>query len=240
VTDRLNIEGWMVAEANLEHGYAPYTNVDRVFVFRNPTGWATVTIARHERYADDYSDRPTGGQATVTTSQYASLDELAAAVEGGYRAGGWLQILDAGHEHDPDLYAAWVPEQMRRDLNEASIYNKDLAYNPGYFDPAQLGAPGRTLPNWQTHALGAMAATLTDEGWDVFHDQEVKVTAPPPAGGILSTGTEIAGALRARRYGYEAAILVRVDDCGEIYARLAEAGDVTGPALRAQTDEDDK
>lgn len=48
----------------------------------------------------------------------------------------------------------------------------------------------------------------------------------------------IAGALIARRYGREAAILVRVDDCGEIYARLAEEGDTTSPALRALTDTD--
>jgi hypothetical protein len=35
VTDRLNIEGWIVAAADLEHGYDPATTVDRVFVFRD-------------------------------------------------------------------------------------------------------------------------------------------------------------------------------------------------------------
>ncbi len=125
-----------------------------------------------------------------------------------------------------------------RDLDRASIYNRDLAHTPGYLDPGQLGAPGRGLPDWQAHALGAMAAHLDEQGWEVFHDQAVKVTGAAPPGGILSAGTEIAGALRARRYGYQAAILVRVDDCGEIYARLAEDGDVTGPALRALTDDD--
>jgi hypothetical protein len=60
-----------------------------------------------------------------------------------------------------------------------------------------------------------------------------------PSGRTLSSGTEIAGALIARRFGYEAAILVRVDDGGEVYARLAEDGDTTSPALRALTNEDD-
>lgn len=77
-----------------------------------------------------------------------------------------------------------------------------------------------------------------DEGWEVLHPDIVEVTSTAPAGGLLSAGTVIAGALIARRYGREAAILVRVDDCGEIYARLAEEGDTTSPALRALTDTD--
>jgi hypothetical protein len=238
MTDRLKISGWMVAEADLEHGYHPYNAFDRVSVFRSPAGWSTLTIARDVRF-DDY-DRPTSGTATVTTSEYATLDELAGYIDKGYRPGAWTQLLAAGHENDPDLYAAWVPEQIRRDLDRSSIYNKDLAYNPGYFDPTQLGAPGRTLPDWQTHALGAMAATLNDEGWEVLPPDVIAITTTAPAGGPLSAGTEIAGALLARRYGYQAAIVVRVDDCGEIYARLAHDGDTNQPALRALTDKDDE
>lgn len=128
---------------------------------------------------------------------------------------------------------------MRRDLDEASVFNRDLAYTPGYFDSGQLGAPGRALPDWQAHALGAMAANLDEQGWDAVHDQAVTVTDTAEAGGLLSTGTEIAGALLARRYGYEAAIVVRVDDCGEIDARLAHDGDTDRPALRALNDTDD-
>jgi hypothetical protein len=175
----------------------------------------------------------------MTTSEFATLQDLADSIDKGYRAGAWVELLDAGHETDPDLYAAWVPERMRRDLDKASVFNRDLAYTPGYFDPGQLGAPGRALPDWQAHALGAMAANLDEQGWDVVHDQAATVTDTAEAGGLLSTGTEIAGALRARRYGYEAAILVRVDDCGEIYARLTEEGDTDRPALRALTDDDE-
>ncbi len=230
MTDRLRINGWMVAEADLEHGYHPYGGVDRVSVFRNTAGWSTLTVARDVRY-DDY-DRPVSGTATVTTSEFATVDELAEYIEKGYRAGAWVQLLDAGHENDPDLYAAWVPERMRRDLDQASVFNRDLAYTAGYFDPNQLGAPGRALPDWQTHALGAMAANLEEQGWDVLHPDVLEVTSAAPTDGVLSTGTEIAGALLARRYGYEAAIVVRVDDCGEIYARLADEGAVTAHALR--------
>lgn len=232
----LKINGWMVAETDLEHGYEPYNAFDRVCLFRNPAGWATVTIARQVRY-DDY-DRPTSGTATVMTSEFASLQDLADHIDKGYRAGAWVQLLDAGHDNDPDLYAAWVPERMRRDLDKASVYNRDLAYTAGYFDPNQLGAPGRALPDWQAHALGAMAGNLEEQGWDVLHPDVIEVTSTAEAGGLLSTGTQIAGALLARRYGYEAAILVRVDDCGEIYARLAHDGDTNQPALRALTDED--
>lgn len=236
MTDRLRINGWMVAEADLEHGYSPYNAFDRVCLFRSPAGWSMLTIARDVRY-DDY-DRPISGTATVTTSEFATLDELADYVEKGYRAGAWTQLLDAGHENDPDLYAAWVPERMRRDLDQASVYNRDLAYTAGYFDPDQLGAPGRALPDWQPHALGVMATNLEDHGWDVLHPDVIEVTSAAPTDGMLSTGTEIAGALLARRYGYEAAILVRVDDCGEIYARLAHDGDTTWPVLRRLTDAD--
>jgi hypothetical protein len=116
---------------------------------------------------------------------------------------------------------------MRRDLDEASVFNRDLAYTAGYFDPNQLGGPGRALPDWQ--ALGAMAANLEEQGWDVLPPDGIAVTDTAPSGGLLSTRTEIAGALLARRYGYEAAILVRVDECGEIYARLAEDGDTNQP-----------
>jgi|GEM_PF-5461800 len=49
---------------------------------------------------------------------------------------------------------------------------------------------------------------------------------------------DMTGALLARRYGYQAAILVRVNDCGEIYARLAHDDDTNQPALRALSNED--
>ena len=45
MTDRLKINGWTVAESDLEHGYHPYGSVDRVCIFRNPGGWATLTVA---------------------------------------------------------------------------------------------------------------------------------------------------------------------------------------------------
>lgn len=236
MTDRLKINGWMVAETDLEYGYEPNNAFDKVCVFRNPAGWATVTIARDVRY-DDY-DRPVSGTATVTTAEFATLSDLAEAIDKGYRAGAWVQLLDAGHDNDPELHADWVPERMRRDLDQSSVFNRDLAYTAGYFDPDQLGAPGRALPDWQAHALATMAANLDEQGWEVRPLGSADVTPAAPVGGLLSTGTEIAGALVACRYGYEAAILVRVDDCGEIYARLADDGDTTAPALRALTDDD--
>jgi hypothetical protein len=234
----LSIEGWMVAEADLERGYHPYTQVARVFVFRNPGGWATLTISQDVRHDLD-DGTPQSGRAAVSAGQCSTVEDLAAVIDRDYRAGAWLALLDAGHDHDPDLYAAWVPEQMRRDLDRSSIFNRDLSLTPGYSTPGQLAAPGRALPDWQAHALGAMAAHLDEAGWEVFHDQ-VQLTGAAKPGGFLSEATEIAGALLARRYGYQAAILVRVDDCGEIYARLAEDEDVTGPALRPLTAEDDE
>ena len=57
------------------------------------------------------------------------------------------------------------------------------------------------------------------------------VTDSAEPGGIFSEGTEIVGVLRARRHGWEAPVLVRVDDCGEIYPRLAEPGDVANAHL---------
>lgn len=85
-----------------------------------------------------------------------------------------------------------------------------------------------------------MREELAVARWSRGRHGLIEVTPNAPAGGLLSGGTEIAGALLARRYGYEAAILVRVDDVGEIYPRLAEDGDTTSPARRLLTDEDDE
>ncbi len=61
-----------------------------------------------------------------------------------------------------------------------------------------------------------------------------------PAGGPVPLGTEIVGTLFGRRYGSKAAIVVRVEDSGEIHARLAQPGDGTGPVLRPSAGEDDE
>jgi hypothetical protein len=237
VPDRLSVDGWLVAETDLGHRYHPYSTTDKLLVFRSPAGWVLLAIHRQVRHGE--SDRPVSGRTVVTAAPFGSLGDLAAHLERTYGAGAWLEILDAGRENDPDLYAAWVPEQMQRDLDRASIYNPDLAHHPDSFDPAELGAPGRALPDWRTQALGAMAAHLHEQGWEVFHDQ-VNVTGASPASGLVPLDTEIVGMLFARRYGYTAAIVVRVDDCGEIYARLAQPGDVLGPVLRPSDGEDDE
>jgi len=60
------------------------------------------------------------------------------------------QVLDAGHEHDRDLYAAWVPERMRRDLDRSSIYNRDASPAPATVDRrAGSGEPRTETLRWR-------------------------------------------------------------------------------------------
>lgn len=123
-----------------------------------------------------------------------------------------------------------VAGNLTRDL-EHRVTDDDLAVASGFFNGRPLPARGRSVDGWPRGALEAMAGHFEKLGWRVQPDRP-SVPNTVDRGGICSESTEIVGALRARRYGWEAPILVRVDDCGEIYARLVEPGDVLNAKLR--------
>lgn len=82
-----------------------------------------------ERY-----DQRVGGEAMVRAERFSTAEALAAHVKDSYRDDSWVKLLDAGAEHDAELYAVWMPERIRRDFDDASIYRKDLARYTGQSD----------------------------------------------------------------------------------------------------------
>jgi hypothetical protein len=231
-TPPLHLEGSLVATAEMvdtyRHDRDEWHNLS---VFRAEDGYTLVTLARYESYSD--TGAVERGVLDITVDQPGDICQLEELVSGRHRvtSEAWWQILDAGRHYDPDLHAAWVPEQMRRNLDRASLHDHDLAVASSFFNGRALPAPGRSVDGGQRAALEAMANHLEELGWRVQPDRPL-VAQTADRGGILSEGTEILGALRAGRYGWEGPILVRVDDCGEIYARLAEPGDVPNAKLR--------
>jgi hypothetical protein len=223
VARELKVSGRQVARFDVRR----YNDVDQVTVFRGPEVWSVLTVSRLERYEDEGSLR--SAEAWVTVTELADIAALQEFLEG---RDCWRELLDAGHEEDAELYAAWVPHQVDRELDRASIYNKDLAQATGYLGGQPVPAPGRELPGWEAEACAAMAAHLDELGW--------LVRGPISAAAALGTepgDNVVVGVLEAWRYGWAVAVVVRVDFCGEIYARRADDDDVEGvPALRALTD----
>jgi len=191
VGERQRIDGWAVAEAALERSWSQREQADTVWLFRSPTAWTVVGIARCVRY-DDHGE-PVAGSATVAAEVFSGLDQVGDHVERTYVAGSWVQLLDAGHDHDDELYRAWVPERIGRDFDQASIHNRDLAEAAGYLDARSLPTPGRALPDWREHALEAMAARVQELGYDLVGRQEPGATAAGPERGRGRAG---AGPLR--------------------------------------------
>lgn len=231
MVERLRVEGWLVAEAEMEgrrRSGVSFEPADRAWLFRSAGGWRLLTMRRMERYND--CDRPASASTTMSVESFSSLQELGVHVRRSYYTSDWVALLDAGHDHDEDLYRAWVPERIRRDFDGASIHNHDLAEAAGYLDPRALPALGKALPDWRRHALEAMASQLEELGYQA-------VPCSVVVGADDSSANEIVGGLRVRAYGHEAGAVVRVDSCGEVYVRLAEPGEVKAPLLQRALDD---
>lgn len=221
----IRVAGRQIAQFELRSHYGD--DEQHLTLFRAPDGWTVLTVRRIERYDDEGTLR--SAEAVVSAAELPDLVALEEFFE--YRSG-WSELLDAGHGEDPELYAAWVPHQADRDLDRSSIYNKDLAEVTAYLGGRPTPAPGRALPGWEAEACAAMAANLDDLGWLV----RGQLRAAPGLG--AEPGDNVAvGVLEAWRYGWAIAVVVRVDSCGEIYARRAGDDDVEVPhALRQLSD----
>jgi hypothetical protein len=114
---------------------------------------------------------------------------------------------------------------VKRDLQLLSVHDQDLATRTDYVGGNALDAPGRHTEDWREEAVAAVAGQFGELGWLVRRGELSNDGGP---GGIFSIGSEVVGSLWATRYGREVPLVVRVDDCGGIYARLAEPGNVLG------------
>ena len=220
--EELRIDGSVVAQADLERSWLGRELADTVWLFRSPAAWTMVSMSRWVGH-DDEGD-PTAGRATVTTRVFSRLDRVAAHVEHAYVSGSWVQLLDAGHDHDDELYRTWVPERIRRDFDRASIHDRRLVDAASYFRSGSLPAHRTAVPDWREQALGAMALRVQELGYDVVGQGEL-------APGAVEGPNEVVGVLVLGRYGYHATAMVRIDNCGEIYLRLADSEEVRGAPL---------
>ncbi|MGH3370175.1 MAG: hypothetical protein ACRDPR_09240, partial [Nocardioidaceae bacterium] len=231
-TPDLHLEGHLVATTEVVDTYRQDRDErHQLFLFRADEGYSLMTFARRETYGD--SGRLAGGVLDVFVDHAGDVRQLEELVTRRWllHSEAWWQLLDTGHQHDDNLHVCWAPERLRRDLDRASLYDRRLAVTTRFIGGEPLPALGRAEDGWQQVALDAMAEHLEELGWRVDPERLAVADSAEP-GGIFSEATEIVGALRARRYGWEAAVLVRVDDCGEVYPRLAEPGDVTDAHLR--------
>jgi len=227
---RLEVDGWEVAQVELDRSWLRREPADRCLLFRSPSAWTLVSIDRRVRYGDD--DEPVSGRATITAEAFAAVEELAEHVGSAYTGGAWVDLLDAGCENDAELYRAWVPERIRRDFDAASIFNKDLARYTGLLVGQAVPAPARELPGWEEEAVAAMAMHLIEIGFEVLDDRPVLRPDGPERDPLL-------GALRVRRYGWETVGVVRVDEVGEIFVRVPDPSEVNGPLWQPVPDVED-
>ncbi len=226
---RLEIDGWGVAQADLERSWTGRELADHCWLFRSPTTWTLVTMGRSVRY-DDF-DQPSGGKATITTQEFFTLEELVEEVERTYTSGAWVELLDAGYEQDPELYQAWVAERLRRDFDAASIHRRDLALYTGLLGGDPVPAPARELRGWEDEAVEQMALHLMELGFEVLDERPAAEDVPDDG------GDPVLGALRVRRYGWETTGVVRIDDVGEVFVRL-DPDAVAGPLFQPVPDEE--
>ncbi len=226
----LEIDGWGVAQADLETSWLGRELPDRCWLFRSPTTWTLVTMRRSVRY-HDYQDDPIGGKATVSSRVFASLEELAEEVEQTYTSGAWVELLDAGAGADAELYRAWVPERIRRDFDGASIHRKDLALYTGLFGGEAVPAPARELKDWEGEVVEQLAAHLVELGFEVLDERPTVEDLPN------DFHDPLLGALRVRRYGWETTGIVRIDSVGEVFIRL-DPDAVAGPLFQPVPDEE--
>jgi hypothetical protein len=221
----LTCEGQLVATAEVAETYGYDSDLyDNVFVFKNDSGYELLVVGRRERYDQDGMLQRALVSVDLTPAPSAAVLQEIVEARWSTTSAVWWQLLDDGRDHDEMLHELWVPERMRRDLDASSVYDKSLALRSGYYGGQELGAPGRTEERWKERAVYAAGALLSDRGWKVRPGPELSSGVEP--GGILSTSTEVVGSLWAYRYGHEVALVVRVDDCGEIYSRLADPDDV--------------
>ncbi len=64
----LEVEGWEVAQVELERSWSGREPADRCLLFRSPSAWTVVSIDRRVRYGDD---EPVSGRAIITVEELA-------------------------------------------------------------------------------------------------------------------------------------------------------------------------
>lgn len=210
--DVLSIRGALVATAELRAHPATYQPPDQLWLFRGEHAWTLLTICRAERWSDDGRQELQHCHARAVTASLASIDALADRIRDRYGESGWHLVLDAASA-DPDLYRAWAPGAIERELEDARFFREDLVGSIGRFTSRELSELKREIE----HHLR------------VAHFEVVEVGSParptrPGENLVMAHAT-------VRKYGYEVVAIVRMDSAGEVYFRVADEADARRPVL---------
>lgn len=189
-----------------------YQPPDQVWLFRQEQTWSVMTLRRAETWSDAGVQAPSSGTAQLVIEEADCLDALSEMVQARYGASGWASLLDAGHDHDAELFGAWVACKIEADL-DAAVFRTGWAGPPRSF---AAGAPGGLRAEIEGHLLGA--------GFEVIS------LGPPPRPGAPGENFRLAQGVLAR-HGREMVVIVRVGGAGEIYTRLADPTDIAGPVM---------
>lgn len=215
----LDVGGALVATAELRPHPATYQPPDQLWLFRGEHAWTLLTIHRTERWSDDGRQELHRCHARAVTESFASIDGLADRIRGRYGESGWHLVLAAGTA-DPDLYRAWVPGALERELEDARFFREDLVASIGRFTSGEL----------------AELSAEIEHHLRVAHFQVVAVS-PPTRPTRPGENLVMANAI-VRKYGFELVTIIRMDSVGEVYFRVADEPGARRPVLRDIEDDD--
>lgn len=211
--DVLSVRGALVAAAELQRHPSSHQPPDHVWVFRDTDSWTLLTLSRTERWdADGRQDRDCC-RSRVVSAKLASIGELADRIRGHYGESGWHGVLDAGST-DPDLFLAWAPVAVERELEAARFFREQLVASMGRFTSREIDA---------------LVADIEDQ-LRVAHFGVVDVDRPArptrPGENLVMAEAVV------RKYGLEVDVIVRMDRAGEVYFRVADESDVRRHVIR--------
>jgi len=217
--EALRISGALVAAVDLHQQPSTYQPPDHVSVFRDEHSWTLVLVTRTERWDDAGHQDLQRCHARVVSVGVASIGDLADRVRGRYGETGWRCLLDAGND-DPDLFRAWVPGAIERELEAARFFRDDLVPSMDRFTSADVN-------------------DLVIDIGDHLRVARFRVVAvdPPNRPTRLGENLVVAQAV-VRKYGREVDVIIRMDCAGEVYLRVADEQDTRRQVIREVEDDD--
>lgn len=211
--DVLHARGALVAAAELERHPSTYQPPDHVWVFRDDGVWTLLTLSRTERWDDGGVQERHRCHARIVSVTLASIGELSDRIRGSYGESGWHGVLDAGST-DPDLFLAWAPIAIERELEAARFFREELV--PCIDDLISLEVDDLRID--AEHRLRVAGFRVLGIG------PQRRPTRP-------GENFVIAEAV-VRKYGLEVDVIVRMDRAGEVYFRVADGSNVRRHVIR--------
>jgi hypothetical protein len=221
---RIDIEGWQVAEVVAAGGLGVYDHLagGRLTLFRSRAGGWTL-LTHQSRVKHDETGQPVEGEAWLRAKSYAGLDELKAELVKWGQEEDWRELVKSGAGepyYDLDLMRLWAPVQIDLDLNQSSVYRRELALRGG----------GRAREGWRGEALGLAVDRLEQIGFVVLKSEVDHRKVFPR--GLGEWSNPVVGAVVAARLGHRVQLVVAIDGAGEIYTRSADANFTPGEPRR--------